>query len=77
MDALGRLPLLGGLATSGRGRLLGPPPPALEGPDAGDGEAGVQQRQTDADEASPPGVVSLTQEQRLLDGSRKAEISST
>jgi hypothetical protein len=67
MDALRRLPLLGGLATRGRGWLLGPPPPALEGSDAGDGEAGVQQRQTDADEAGTPGGVGLTQEQGLLD----------
>jgi len=67
MDALRRLPLPGGLATRGRGWLLGPPPPALEGTDTGDDAAGVQQRQTDADEASPPGGVGLTQEQGLLD----------
>jgi hypothetical protein len=67
MDGLRRLPLRGGLATGGRGRLLGPPPPALEGANAGDAEAGVQQRQADADEASPPGGVGLAQKQGLLD----------
>jgi len=67
MDSLRRLPLPGGLATGGRGRSPGPPPPALEGADAGDAEAGVQQRQADADEASPPGGVGAAQEQGLLD----------
>jgi hypothetical protein len=67
MNGLGRLPLLGGLATGGRGRLLGPRPPALEGTGAGDVEVGVQQRQADADEAGPPGGVGLAQKQGLLD----------
>jgi hypothetical protein len=61
------VPLLRGLATSGRRRWLGQPPPALEGSLARNGKARVQLRQADADEAGSPTRVGLVQEQGFLD----------
>jgi hypothetical protein len=67
MGLLRGLSLPRGLAARRRGRLPGPPPPALQRAHARHRQAGVQLGQADPDEAGPPGRMGLPQEQGLLD----------